>query len=298
MTSSEEQALIEQLTTTGNYKVIKRFSPVDHYHVQNTSADIKVGIFLDTETTGMDQETDRIIELAMVPFEFDSDGNIYRLLPEYNALQDPGMPIPDIARKITGITDEMVKGQSIDLEQVSKILNEAVIVIAHNARFDRPFCESLLEDFCNISWACSIQDINWNEEGMEGVKLEFLAYKYGFFFEGHRATIDCQAGIEILSRKLPVSGEPALKRLLDNARRADVRLWAEGAPFEMKDELKKRGYRWSPGGTGKRKAWYRDLPEDQLNEEMIFLNEHIYPRAVGVLPTDRFTARERYSNRI
>ena len=297
MTGKEEE-LIEQLTATGNYKVIKRFEPVDHYHVADTAKDIKVGIFLDTETTGMDLGSDKIIELAMVPFEFDSDGHIYRLLPEYNALQDPGMPIPEIASKITGITDEMVKGQAIDLASVSNMLSEAVIVIAHNARFDRPFCENLLDDFNNISWGCSIQDINWNEEGMEGVKLEYLAYKYGFFFEGHRATIDCLAGIEILSRQLPASGEPVLKRLLDNARRVDVRLWAERAPFEMKDELKKRGYRWSPGGNGKRKAWYRDLPEDLLNEEMIYLNEHIYPRTVGVLPADRFTAKERYSQRI
>jgi DNA polymerase-3 subunit epsilon len=297
MTGKEEE-LIAQLTATGKYKVIKRFEQVDHYHVTDATKDTKIGIFLDTETTGMDMAADKIIELAMVPFEFDSDGRIYRLLTEYNALQDPGMPIPEIAKKITGITDEMVKGQAIDLTSVSNMLSQAVIVIAHNARFDRPFCENLLDDFKNISWGCSIQDVNWNEEGMEGVKLEYLAYKYGFFFEGHRATIDCQAGIEILSRELPASGEPVLKRLLDNARRVDVRLWAEGAPFEMKDELKKRGYRWSPGGNGKRKAWYRDLREDQLDEEMIYLNEHIYPRAVGVLPADRFTARERYSQRI
>ncbi|MGD8999435.1 MAG: hypothetical protein PVF75_03400 [Granulosicoccaceae bacterium] len=72
-------------------------------------------------------------------------------------------------------------------------------------RSDRPFCENLLDDFKDIAWACSIADINWNEEGMEGVKLEYLAYKYGPFFEGHRAMIDCQAGIEILSRTLPGS---------------------------------------------------------------------------------------------
>ena len=159
----------------------------------------------------------------------------------------------------------MVKGQSIDLEQVSKMLSEAVIVIAHNARFDRPFVENLLSDFADIAWACSIADIDWNKEGFEGVKLEFLAYKFGFFYEGHRATIDCQAGIEILSRKFPVSGDPVLSHLLKSARRTDIRLWAEGAPFDRKDVLKKRGYRWSPGENGKRKAWYKDLSEDELD---------------------------------
>jgi DNA polymerase-3 subunit epsilon len=288
---------IKQLEATGDYRIIKRYTPVASYCEPN-EAEKRIGIFLDTETTGLDADTDKVIELAMVPFEFDAAGNIYRLLPEYNGLNDPGMPIPEIARQITGITDEMVKGQSIDVEAVKKLLSEAAIVIAHNARFDRPFCENLLDEFKDISWACSIADVNWNEEGFEGVKLEFLAYKYGFFFEGHRATIDCQAGIEILSRTLPQSGERVLKRLLENARRTTVRLWADRAPFEKKDELKKRGYRWSSGEEGKRKAWYKDLQEDQLEEEMAYLNEFIYPRQVTKLPMDKFTAMQRYSRRI
>ena len=288
---------IKQLEATGDYRIIKRYTPVASYSAAN-EAPKRIGIFLDTETTGLDADTDKVIELAMVPFEFDAAGRIYRLLPEYNGLNDPGMPIPEIAQQITGITDEMVKGQSIDVEAVKKLLSEAAIVIAHNARFDRPFCESLLDEFKDISWACSIADVNWNEEGFEGVKLEYLAYKYGFFFEGHRATIDCQAGIEILSRTLPHSGEPVLKRLLEHARRTTVRLWADRAPFEKKDDLKKRGYRWSSGEGGKRKAWYKDLQEDQLDDEMLYLNAYIYSREVAELPMDRFTAMQRYSSRI
>ena len=288
---------IKQLEATGDYRIIRRFNPVASYCAQN-EATKRIGIFLDTETTGLDVDTDRIIELAMVPFEFDASGNIYRLLPGYNGFNDPGMPIPEIARQITGITDEMVQGQSIDIAAVIKLLSGAALVIAHNARFDRPFCEALLDEFRDISWACSIADVNWQEEGIEGVKLEFLAYKFGFFFEGHRATIDCQAGIEILSRPLPQSGERVLKRLLEHARLAEVRLWAKDAPFEKKDDLKKRGYRWSSGEHGKRKAWYRDLLEDQLEDEMLYLNTHIYSREVAELPMDRITALLRYSSRI
>jgi len=288
---------IKQLEASGDYRVIKRFTPVTSYSAPS-EANKRIGIFLDTETTGLDVESDKVIELAMVPFEFDAAGNIYRLLPEYNSFNDPGMPIPEIAKQITGITDDMVQGQSIDVAAVKKLLSDAAIVIAHNARFDRPFCESLLDEFKDISWGCSIADINWLEEGLAGASLEFLAYKYGFFFEGHRAAIDCQAGIEILSRTLPQSGEPVLKHLLEQARRTTIRLWAEGAPFDKKDDLKKRGYRWSPGEHGKRKAWYTDLQEDMLDDEMLYLNTHIYSKAVAELPMDKFTAMQRYSSRI
>ena len=291
------EELAKQLIETGDYKVIKRFQPVEYYNDGSTE-ELKIGIYLDTETTGMDADEDEIIELALVPFEFDKAGNIYRILPAYNAFRDPGIPIPEFITQITGITDDMVKGQSIDLAQVSKMLSESVIVIAHNARFDRPFVENLLSDFNDMAWACSIADVEWNKEGFEGVKLEFLAYKFGFFNEGHRATIDCQAGIEVLSRQLPKSGEQVLSQLLKSARRTDIRLWAEGAPFDRKDVLKKRGYRWSPGENGKRKAWYKDLSEDELEDEMKYLNDSIYPRAVGVLPTDKFNAKIRYSKRL
>lgn len=292
-----EERLINQLEATGDYRVIKRFAPVYEYR-QPDGQDTKIGIYLDTETTGLDSDTDKVIELAMVPFEFHASGKIYRVLPAYNGFQDPGFPIPDEITKITGITDEMVAGQSLDLDQIASLLSEAVIVIAHNASFDRPFVERLHDGFKEISWGCSISDVKWREEGVGGASLEFLAYKYGFFFEGHRATIDCQAGIHILSQTLPQSGEPVIKRLLDSARRTDYRLWATDSPFDKKDDLKKRGYRWSSGEGDKPKAWYTDLPEADLEDEMGYLNESIYTRPIKELPKTRITARLRYSNRI
>ena len=291
-----EQNLIDQLTATGDYKVIRRLKPVDQYH-DDSGAEKHIGLYLDTEATGLNPDTDKIIELALVPFEYDAEGRIYRILPAYNALQDPGVPISDFITSITGITDEMVAGQAIDLDEVARFLANASLVIAHNARFDRPFVESLYPGFETVAWACSIADVNWNEEGFEGVKLEYLGYKYGFFYEGHRATIDCQAGIELLSQRLP-GGERVMKRLLDYAGRTDIRLWAERAPFAKKDLLKQRGYRWSPGGNGIRKAWYKDLPEDQVEAEMLYLNKEVYPKAVEVLPMDRFDATLRYSRRV
>lgn len=288
---------IAQLEASGDYRVLQRLKPVDHYHAP-ASVETHIGIYLDTETTGFDPTTDKVIELAMVPFEYDAVGRIYRVLPAYNGLADPGFPIPPVVTRVTGITDDQVQGQALDLAAVKAMLATANIVIAHNAAFDRPFCENLLAEFENVAWGCSQRDVNWNEEGFEGVKLEYLGYKFGFFYDGHRATVDCQAGIEILSRQLPGSGEWVLKRLLDTASINLVRLWAKGAPFEKKDVLRQRGYRWNTGEDGQPKAWYRDLPQDALDSELIYLNQDVYPRAVGVLPTKVLDANIRYSKRI
>jgi DNA polymerase-3 subunit epsilon len=289
--------MVRQLQDTGDYRIIKRFTPVEKYN-DSQDNDVKIAVYLDVETTGLDADNDKIIELAMVPFEFDSDGKIYRVFPAYNAFQDPGIPIPEQITRITGITDEMVAGQSIDIEQVKGLLSGTVLVIAHNARFDRPFMENLYQGFQDLWWGCSMADIGWQAEGIESSKLEYLAYKYGFFYEGHRATIDCLAGIHLLSKTLPVSSEPAMKRLLESARRTDFRLWAVNAPFDMKDLLKSRGYRWSSGDEGGYKAWYIDIPEPEVDNELEYLQKEIYSRPMGELPKKKINAQLRYSTRL
>ena len=136
-----EQKLIDQLTATGGYKVIRRLKPVVQYH-DDTGAQKLVGLYLDTEATGLNPDTDKVIELAMVPFEYDAAGLIYRILPAYNAFHDPGVHIPALITRITGITNQLVAGQAIDLDQVARLLSGASLVIAHNARFDRPLVET------------------------------------------------------------------------------------------------------------------------------------------------------------
>ena len=75
-----------------------------------------------------------------------------------------------------------------------------------------------------------------------------------------------------------------------------VRIWAEYAPFELKDELKKRRYRWSDGSDGRPKAWYVDVDEDNEKNEVAYLCKEIYCREVE-LRTQSVTALTRFSNR-
>ncbi len=57
-------------------------------------------------------------------------------------------------------------------------------------------------------------------------------------------------------------------------------LWAEQSPFELKDVLKKRGYKWSDGADGRPRSWYIDVDEAAKADEVEFLRKTIYLRDV------------------
>ena len=48
-------------------------------------------------------------------------------------------------------------------------------------------------------------------EGFGAASLDFFAYKFGFHFSGHRASVDCHALLEILQSELPSSGAKVLR---------------------------------------------------------------------------------------
>jgi DNA polymerase-3 subunit epsilon len=76
-----------------------------------------------------------------------------------------------------------------------------------------------------------------------------------------------------------------------------VRVWAEQSPFELKDSLKRRGYRWNDGSDGRPKSWYVDVCETSLEDELVFLKAEVYLRDVEPR-TQSLTAFTRFSARI
>lgn len=215
MSNTQLEKLAREFEAHEDYRIVRRYSRVDRYNEPDPTLakndGLKLGVFLDVETTGLDPATEQVIELALVPFEFASDGRIFKVLEEYDGLRDPGRPIPPEITRLTGITDAMVAGKKIDEAKVSEIVQPAQLIIAHNAAFDRQFAEQLSPVFEKKAWACSMTEVPWREEGIEGAKLDYLAYCYRFFYDAHRATGDCLAGIHLLAQTLPESGTLAEK---------------------------------------------------------------------------------------
>lgn len=89
-------------------------------------------VCLDCETTGLDPQKDKIIEVAAICFD---SQQVYW---EIESLIDPECPIPEESIAIHHITQEMVQGQPRIVEFIPRLLNLVGdhIIIGHGVGFD------------------------------------------------------------------------------------------------------------------------------------------------------------------
>jgi DNA polymerase-3 subunit epsilon len=287
--------LAEALAIHPDYRVLRRLIPRHSFAPSTPGQVLQIGVVLDTETTGLSSQDDQVIELGMIAFEFDPvSGTVHSVREVFDELEDPGRPIPPETTQVHHITDAMVQGKRINDAVVEKFVAEASVIIAHNASFDRPFVEKRWPVFKDKQWVCSIKDIDWKSEGVGSAKLEYLLQTQGIFYEAHRAETDCWALLELLNAVLPQSQQPALLRLLESLNQPQVRLYATGSPFDAKDLLKARGYRWAP----EIKCWHRQLGGDKaLQEELSWLKNRVYQGKRASVDIETLGGLVRHSDR-
>ena len=288
-----EEDMLHALEATGRYRVLRKLEPRQVADLCRPGFPL-TAVIVDTETTGLDHRQHEIIEIGLVAFSFNEQGDVGDVFGVYSGLQQPMNPIPPEITQLTGITDEMVAGQVLDIGAVRAIVEPADLVIAHNAAFDRPFCEALNDIFARKAWACSVAEIDWSSRGYEGTKLGYLIGQSGYFHDGHRAVDDCFALLEVLAGERIGAERSAFAELYDASQLSRVRLFAENSPFDLKDHLKARGYRWADGSDGRPKSWWIEIAEAGLDEELHFLRSEIYGWPDADPPIQRLTAFDRF----
>jgi len=282
---SDLEQLAAELAQHPDYRVLRRLVPRDRFVADDAGRRLKHALVVDVETTGTEFANDVIIELGLVRFTYDAEtGEPVEVIAAESLLEDPGRPIPPEIVELTRITDEMVRGQRIPDERVHALLDGVVLVLAHNAGFDRPFVERRLPAFRDVHWACTQRDIDWRALGVGSHSLEFLTYRHlRAFFDGHRAVDDCRATLELLATPT-AEGVLPMKVLLDNTRVKRARVCAVHSPFETKDVLRARGYRWSGNDGTPPKTWCRELPTHEVDAELAWLEAQVYTNGRGVKP--------------
>lgn len=272
-----------------DFRVLRRLRAAEWRFTGKPSGEMRVGVAVDVETTGLDHDKDQIIELAIQRFRFDALGRITEIGQARVWREDPGVALDPRITMLTGLTDEDLAGAAIDEAAAIHILASADIIVAHNAGFDRPFVDRRLPAIAGKAWACSMAEVDWLELGFDGRGLAHLVAQCGWFYEGHRAENDILALIHLLSHVLP-EGATVLSGLLARSAQPLFRIHAVEAPFEAKDALKARGYRWD----STLRFWWTTVQSEGLDEETVWLREEVY-RGHGSPAIREQSALERYT---
>ena len=151
---------------------------------------------LDTETTGLKEDEEQVIELAFREIE---DGKMGRAF-NYLLKLEEGKKLEYKIIRLTGITDEMLKENGRDRKEVLKRADEILkdgIVVAYNAPFDLGFLNAeflrelgkpFITDYID---AFEIAKDVFRDIPTPNKKLETIAKYYGFNEkQDHRALSD------------------------------------------------------------------------------------------------------------
>ncbi|MBN1945440.1 MAG: 3'-5' exonuclease [Bradymonadales bacterium] len=156
-------------------------------------------VAVDVETTGLDPERDRIIEVGLVEMV---GGEV---VGSYSQLVNPGIPIPRTVRELTGIRQEETESAPAFLEIAGQVLQrlEQRCIVGYNLSFDRAFLAAELAR-CGLSWPEGPQLdplilaralLPW----LKSKKLGDVAAELGVDLEeAHRAGSDAEAAGRIL----------------------------------------------------------------------------------------------------
>jgi DNA polymerase-3 subunit epsilon len=209
-----------------------------------TSLDELRLVVIDTETTGLDAEVDRVVEVACVVYHRGVE------VERVSLFVNPGRPIPKASSDVTGIDDETVKDAppfAAIAEQILTLLNGAV-PLAYNAEYDRKVLQAEMAR-CginlpqmppalrrNVEW---LDPLIWARELQRAEKsraLSEVATRLGIELgQSHRATDDALVAYNVFCafRRDPrvpktygalIQEQKRLSRLFDEERK----MWRGG----------------------------------------------------------------------
>ncbi len=163
----------------------------------------------DTETTGLDPQRDEIISIGAVRIV---NGRVLRQ-EIFEQLINPGIPIPQRASKVHGISEYSVRNQpklSTVLPRFQRFVEDTVLV-GHNVAFDMRMLQ-VKEQVTQIKFENVVLDTLLLAEvvqpGREGHNIESLTRRLGIELVGrHTALGDALMTAEILLRLIPLLEE-------------------------------------------------------------------------------------------
>jgi DNA polymerase-3 subunit epsilon len=207
-------------------------------------------LILDTETTGLDPQRDRCIELGAVLFDVPRRSVLSQVSFLLPCEQDPAQAVNGIDPVLTQQPQPWQQG----LQWFEALLAAADVVVAHNAAFDRQWFGMAPLPAIDKPWLCSMDDIRWPAERQlrSNPSVRDLALAYSVpVWAAHRALTDCIYLAQVFERCSDL--EQLLQQGLEPRRLYRARL-----SYEERHKAREAGFRWNEPVSG---AWSRRLSD-------------------------------------
>ena len=218
---------------------------------------------LDFETTGLDIEKDRVIEVGAVLY---STGQ-KRCIESLGCLVKSEVPVTAEITKLTGVhqaaLDKFGWSQEDAFGNLDFLIDSAEVIIGHNVlRFDKFVYEAwtrrMNQTATDKLWIDTMIDI----KDHEGKKLSYLAADHKIINHfPHSALADCETVLTIINNY-------EIMDLVKRAQTPTVYIQAKHKRSEN-DLVKKQKFRWNP----EHKIWWKAVKEtdvDELQEKCSF----------------------------
>jgi len=173
-------------------------------------------LVVDTETTGLHPQRDKIIEIAWVVCE---GGHA---ISQGSHLIKPQEALSREVQKLTGINDDMLQyapNWKHIMPKITELFEKSDFIVAYNADFDRRFIEHAFEreatELIKKPWVDPYVFIKDIDKYKKGKKLIDSARRWGIPLNGaHRALADAAATAALLLKMQGKIGIHALENLL------------------------------------------------------------------------------------
>jgi len=252
------------------------------------AAGLRQFCLIDCETTGLDWRRHTAIEVCAAVVQVDPLGRIGGIESIGSGLVDPGHPLPTAIAALTGLTDEILKGQDIDREKLTQIIASCEGAIAFNSQFDRSFVEALFPELPPMAWGCAMKDLPWRKLGFEPGPQNYLLAQAGYYPpSAHRAREDVLSLCQMLDHVCD-DGNSVMAKLLCEMAAPAWRFEATRAQYDKRHDLKDRGYRFRRQGSGA--LWHKHVRADEYDDELAWYRAFIgmEPSIVDLPATERY----------
>lgn len=214
---------------------------------------------LDLETTSLDPNTARIIEIGAVLYDIDRKRPVELLS---FLVKHPGLIIPPEIVTLTGIEPEYIQRFGRERGEVfltlNHLANQADALVAHNgAAFDLPVLTNNLHDggfslsMTNLPLIDTMTDPPYPPEMGSCRKLRHLCAEHGFIHDdsAHRAVFDVMAMLRVLSHY-------DIPALIERSKSPQVIIRANISYLD-RQLAKDAGFQWDP----QQRAWMKTIRE-------------------------------------